>query len=134
MIKEVVLVPLLLIAFMAVSTRFGVPSFSLGTASLIVYFGIGLCGRLLLKRAFRWPRRTSAFSLPVLVLQFSGMALLAASSSFSSSTLDGTLYKPSGVVDFPGVLAIASISVGAVALSMVIVDAFFFGLSRAGRS
>ena len=134
MIKKVVLVPLLLIAIMVLSARFEVPGITLGVASLIVYFGIGLCGSLLLRRAFHWPSRTSAFSPPVLILQFLGMALLAASSSFSSSTLNGAAYKPAGVVDFGGVLAIGAISTGAVALSMVIVDAFFFGLSRVRRS
>lgn len=133
MIKKAVFVPLILIVIMALSTRFGVPGFYLGIASLLVYFAIGLSGELLLRRAFHWQKKTSAFSIPVVALQFAGMALLATSSSLSSSTLNGTSYKPAGVVDVAGVLAIGAISTGAVVISMLIVDACFFGMSKIGK-
>ena len=132
MIKRVVFVPLLVIALMALSTRFGVPGTFLAIAPLFVYLTIGLCGNLTLRRVFKWPKRANAFSLPVLILEFLGMSLLAASSSFSSATLNGISYKPPGVVDFAGVLTIAAISTGAVAISMIIVDASFFGISKLG--
>lgn len=131
--KKMILVPLFTIALMAISTRFGVPGFWLGVASLIIYFAVGLCGAFVLRRVLKWPERTTAFSLPVLILEFLGMSLLAASSSFSSATLNGASYKPPGVVDVAGVLAIATLSTGAIAISMIFVDAGFFGISKLSR-